>query len=190
MKFFKGLLLFVTPALGVVSYFLILNIIFSTGDGMFTQHNPKLTVLSILSLLIIIGGFSTLVIGLSKKRRNIKFIFIIIVLYFLFLFGTPFFQEYQLKFSNYLKTPTLETEQGLIKSIGLQLKLNLVPYIIDSDESIERTREQIIRSVLTLNKVVEGSIKKDEVNLIIELAPKTELRLDVYNKKRLSMFQL
>lgn len=168
--------------LGVVSYFLIISIIFTTGEGIFTQHNPKLTMLSILLLIIIVVSYCVLIIRLSKKEENVKFIFVMMGLYFFFLFGTPYFQEYQLKISNYLKTPSIEAQQSIINSVGMNLKSNEVPYIIDSELSIERTREEVIRNVLIIKKVVEGKIKRSEVDTILNLVPNMELKLVFYSK--------
>ncbi|OAB42659.1 hypothetical protein [Paenibacillus glacialis] len=185
MKFIRILLLISSSVLGVVSYFLILNIIFTIGDreSVFTQRNPIVTVTSILLLLIIIVSYIVLFIRPSK-RGNEKFIIINIVVYFFFLISTPYFQTLKLEISHYLKTPSSQAQQDIIKSFGLELKKNQLPYEIDSKLSEKRTHEEIIRHVVILNKNVEGKIKKSEIDAILSKTPNINLKLRIYDKNK------
>lgn len=68
--------------LGGISYELILNIVFTTGDSILTTYNPWLTIFSSVSLIAIFLGYGILSYLISKKQNKKNFLTIALIVLF------------------------------------------------------------------------------------------------------------
>lgn len=92
MKLIRTILPVVSCLLGIASYFLVIHLLFSTGEGLFSYRGPRGTIISVILLAVILAGYSAFIYFVDKREESNDFLLINIALYFMFFFGTPVFQ--------------------------------------------------------------------------------------------------
>ncbi|MNH84377.1 hypothetical protein D3C73_368000 [compost metagenome] len=68
MKIISILLPLISCVFGALSFFLTLTIIFTTGDDILTHKDPQATLISVISLIVVILGYSFIIYRLNKKE--------------------------------------------------------------------------------------------------------------------------
>ncbi|MBP1904776.1 hypothetical protein J2Z32_001400 [Paenibacillus turicensis] len=83
---------------------------------------------------------------------------------------------------NFFRTPSHHTQLELKNEIQKIISRNDLPYRIDSKESEERTKYEVIRTVILMVREQDGQIKKNEVKTLANEVKIPNIRLVLFDK--------
>ncbi|MNW57604.1 hypothetical protein D3C74_354220 [compost metagenome] len=177
---------FLSGILGFCLFFNVLAGIDNRGSG-FSVYKPTPLGSTLFYLIILIFGFSLLSIKIYKKTRNRRLIEIALLACLSSFFLTPIYSIYSVDIHNFIrsfKVPSHQSQELVREGVRQIIESNDLPYVIDSKESEERTKEEPQRYVVLLKKEVQGRIEPMEVELVlksISSLPNVELKLVFHN---------
>lgn len=174
--------IFLSAAIGVAMWFLIIGIVFSIGGGdIFIVTHYDSLFFYIIVFLLCIGSYLLFAKHLLKKNLQLLLL-ICFSTTILSFFLTPWLIELkssiQQEFSN---ISTSEHEKFMIKVEDLIEQTNLA-YRVDIDKSRERFKENRNINVVALDKTTNGEIMKNDIEGLLGLAYGKEVRLKIFDK--------
>ncbi|OBZ12009.1 hypothetical protein A8L34_17000 [Bacillus sp. FJAT-27264] len=167
MKTIKIAYLIFSIVIGIASFYGLLTIAFSTGDGLLSHKNPALATWTGIALVLGVGGY--LVLGMKLDRKLLPSA-LTLVIFGLFV-GLPALQLFgDLKdtwkkyYASKHEHPYLVQIDRIIQNSNLPMKLNLKSSNYDSlyyEGSIS----------LNVEKTTEEPVAKTELNTLLNLLP-------------------
>ncbi|MNW48079.1 hypothetical protein D3C74_254280 [compost metagenome] len=126
-----------------------------------------------------------------RKTRNKRLIGVPLLAFMSSLFLSPIYSIYSVDIKHYFesfKVPSHKSQELVREEVRRIIEDNDLPYVIDSKESEEWTKNEPKRYVILLKKEVQGNIEPIEVELVLKFIsslPNVEIKLVFYdlNKK-------
>lgn len=179
------LFIFLSAAMGVAMWFLIIGIVFSIGGGnLFIVTHYDSLFFYITVFLLCVGSYLLFASHLLKKNLQLLLL-ICFGTTFIFFFLTPWLVDIKSSIQReFSSISTSEHEKFMIKVENL-IEQDKLPYRVNINISRERFKEmKHIRriNVIALNRTTNEEIMKNDVEGLLGLAYESEVRIKILNE--------
>lgn len=174
--------IFLSAAIGVAMWFLIIGIVFSIGGGdIFTVTHYDSLFFYITVFLLCIG--SCLLFAKHLLKKNLQLLLLICFgTTILSFFLTPWLIELKSSIQQeFSSISTSEHEEFMIKVEDL-IEQTYLAYRVNIDKSRESFKEIRNINVIALDKTTNEEIMKNDIEGLLGLAYGKEVRLEIFNK--------
>ncbi|MDT0121142.1 hypothetical protein Q9R46_00690 [Paenibacillus sp. RRE4] len=166
---------------GVFAYFLLILLLSIDNGGFRIFIGPPKSE-TLLKLALIILPFVVAVYVLNKKQQHV--IKKTIIASFVASFVMSFILiPNQVAILDFFRTPSKHVQLEIQSQVQQIIDKQQLPYVIDQKESESWTDDEVIRTVVYLNKTLPGELKKEEVKPFLGTTFETNVLL-VFNDKR------
>lgn len=155
-------------------YFAILTLL----GGLYGWHSNRIAALFALSLTLATSMVHIVTLILVRKKFSSAFLVFNVLIFVVLLVNGPRVQFLEMQLIDYMKTPTIFSQNKMIKEVQREIDLNQFPFVIDIKKSKRLTyQNRDIVIVLEKNKIEE--LQKEEFD---------QIRAGMYSRKIILVF--
>lgn len=158
--------------------FLVDFAILTLLGGLYGWHSNRIAALFALSLTLATSMVHIVTLILVRKKFSAGFLVFNALIFVILLMNGPRVQFLEMQLIDYLKTPTIFSQNKMIKEVQREIDLNQLPFVIDIKKS-KRLTYQNREIVIVLEKSKIEELQKEEFD---------QIRVGMYSRKIILVF--
>ncbi|WP_044479579.1 hypothetical protein [Paenibacillus antibioticophila] len=158
--------------------FLVDFAILTLLGGLYGWHSNRIAALIALSLTLATSMVHIVTLILVRKKFSAGFLVFNALIFVILLVNGPRVQFLEMQLIDYLKTPTIFSQNKMIKEVQREIDLNQLPFVIDIKKS-KRLTYQNREIVIVLEKSKIEELQKEEFD---------QIRAGMYGRKIILVF--